>query len=80
MYKIRSQTIPSKWYVVSKFGPDLHVCDCLWAEKGNTCKHVLKILDLLKGNKINTKDQTTGKFYLKTYKPLMIIILILTID
>ncbi|GLJ40912.1 hypothetical protein SUGI_0846320 [Cryptomeria japonica] len=56
-YRIRSQTIPTKWYFVRKFEPNLHVCDCDWAKRGNTCKHVLKVLDILKRNKPNEQDQ-----------------------
>ncbi|GLJ47194.1 hypothetical protein SUGI_0996270 [Cryptomeria japonica] len=56
-YKMRSQTDPTKWYFVRKFGPDFYVCDCEWAKRGNTCKHVLKILDLLRRNKTNEQDQ-----------------------
>ena len=63
-YKIRSQSDPMKWYIVRKFGSDLHVCDCQWAQRGNTCKHVLKILDLIKRNQANKNDQVVGKFLL----------------
>lgn len=57
VYNITSQTIPTKWYVVKKRGLDMHVSDCQWEKKGNMCKHVLKILDLLKRYKINEKDK-----------------------
>lgn len=63
-YKVRSQTDPTKWYFIRKFGSDLHVCDCQWAKRGNMCKHVLKILDCLKRSKINQQDQVGGKFHL----------------
>ncbi|GLJ18412.1 hypothetical protein SUGI_0326200 [Cryptomeria japonica] len=56
-YKIRSQTYRTKRYLVRKFGPNLHVCDCQWAKRGNTCKHVLKILDLVKRKETNEQDQ-----------------------
>ena len=48
-----------------KFGPDLHVCDCEWANKGNTCKHVLKIIDILKRKTTNEHDHVVGKCHLK---------------
>ena len=64
-YKIRSQTISTKWYLVRTFGPNLHVCDCEWAKRGNTCKHVLKISDLLKRNQLNKEDQVVGKCHLR---------------
>ena len=62
-YKVRSQTIPAKWYFVRNFGQNLHVCDCEWAKRGNTCKHVLKILYILKRN---THDKVVGKYHLKS--------------
>ena len=64
-FKVRSQTISTKWYLVRKFGPNLQVCDCEWAKRGNTCKHVLKILDLLKRTNINQQGQVVGKYHLR---------------
>ncbi|KAH9296861.1 hypothetical protein KI387_028543, partial [Taxus chinensis] len=44
---VRSQTTRSSWYLVMKCGA-LDVCECAWAIRGNTCKHVLKALDFHK--------------------------------
>ncbi|KAH9299153.1 hypothetical protein KI387_030835, partial [Taxus chinensis] len=44
---VRSQTTRSSWYLVMKCGA-LDVCECAWAIRGNTCKHVLKALDFCK--------------------------------
>ncbi|KAH9319153.1 hypothetical protein KI387_020922, partial [Taxus chinensis] len=44
---VRSQTTRSTWYLVRQCGA-LDVCECAWAIRGNTCKHVLKALDFHK--------------------------------
>ncbi|XP_057842917.1 uncharacterized protein LOC131052308 [Cryptomeria japonica] len=45
--RTRSQNDSPVQYLVSKFGPNLYVCDCKWALRGNTCEHMLKVTSML---------------------------------
>ena len=42
-YMVISQTDAAKYYIVSTSIASGLVCDCPWALRGNTCKHVLKV-------------------------------------
>ncbi|XP_057845861.1 uncharacterized protein LOC131055410 [Cryptomeria japonica] len=78
-YKVRSQSVTEKEYLVRKFGPKFLVCDCQWAKRGNICKHVLKVSDFIKRNNAEEKDHVAivvvplvdddrrGHFYLENH-------------
>ncbi|XP_052194474.1 uncharacterized protein LOC127802608 isoform X2 [Diospyros lotus] len=46
--KVLDQDDRNKAHVVFNPGSEFGICDCIWAEKGNLCEHVLKIIKVFR--------------------------------
>ncbi|WCJ40347.1 zinc ion binding [Euphorbia peplus] len=49
--KVTDQLDRDKVHVVWNPGSDFAICVCEWAETGNLCEHIFKVIRVLKGNK-----------------------------